>query len=40
MSEETQNQNTDEEIEDNRTFEEKFKSFIEKIRPYINQALV
>ena len=37
MSEETQNQNTDEEIEDNRTFEEKFKSFMQKVRPYINR---
>lgn len=34
MSEKIQDPNLDEEPEDNRTFEEKFKDFVEKIRPY------
>lgn len=37
MSEKITEQNTDEEVEDTRTFEEKFKSFVEKVRPYITR---
>ena len=37
MSENIQDPNIDLEPEDNRTFEEKFKSFIEKVRPYIKR---
>ncbi|HRP37011.1 MAG TPA: Wzz/FepE/Etk N-terminal domain-containing protein, partial [Candidatus Dojkabacteria bacterium] len=34
MSENIQDHKTEEEIEDTRTFEEKFKDFVEKIKPY------
>lgn len=38
MSENIQDPKTEEEvIEDNRTFEEKFKSFVEKVKPYFNK---
>ena len=37
MSENIQDPNVDLEPEDNRTFEEKFKSFVEKTRPYIER---
>jgi len=34
MSEKIQDQDTDSEPEDNRSFEEKFKDFVKKIKPY------
>ncbi len=34
MSEKTSDQAEDSEPEDNRTFEEKFKAFVEKVRPF------
>lgn len=37
MSENIQDPNTEEEIEDNRTFEEKFKDLVEKLKPYFSR---
>ncbi len=40
MSENIQDPKTEEEEqEDNRTFEEKFKSFIQKVKPYFDQVM-
>jgi len=40
MSENTILQSSENEPEDNRSFEEKFKSFVEKVNPYINLLLI
>jgi len=37
MAEKITDQNSDTEPEDNRSFEEKFKSFVEKVKPYFNK---